>query len=64
MSWECETCEDTHPGRFSYCPIGGAHRASTLENMTDNQLYKLCAEAETRFLALAAESDRRDGVQG
>ena len=23
MSWSCQTCDDSHPGRFSYCPVSG-----------------------------------------
>ena len=26
MSWECPTCDDSHPGRFAFCPVSGRPR--------------------------------------
>lgn len=41
MSWECLTCDASHPGRFSFCPRSGEARprpGSSSENLKPSRV--------------------------
>lgn len=55
MSWDCRDCQDTHPGRFGFCPVSGRPRAQadTMSEAADRAALELADQLEAFVLQYA-----------